>query len=162
MKRRLLAGFLALVMALALLPASAFAASDIPDGYVPIYTLADLKENIGNGYYLLMNDIDASAENIAYDTLNNAACGTLPKGGVVNGNGHTIYNLKSTLIEKNLGTIKNLNVTVISTDKDNDVLGTDSGICGIAYYNSYGDDTGLIENCNVSMTVRRSFDKLNI
>ena len=162
MKRRLLAGFLALVMTLALLPASAFAASDIPDGYVPIYTLADLKENIGSGYYLLMNDIDASAENIAYDTLNNAACGTLPKGGVVNGNGHTIYNLKSTLIEKNLGTIKNLNVTVISTDEDNDVLGTDSGICGIAYYNSYGDDTGLIENCNVSMTVRRSFDKLNI
>lgn len=52
-------------MALALLPASAFAASDIPDGYVPIYTLADLKENIGSGYYLLMNDIDASAENIA-------------------------------------------------------------------------------------------------
>lgn len=94
MKRRLLAGFLALVMTLALLPASAFAASDIPDGYVPIYTLADLKENIGSGYYLLMNDIDASAENIAYDTLNNAACGTLPKGGVVNGNGHTIYNLK--------------------------------------------------------------------
>ena len=66
-------------MALALLPASAFAASDIPDGYVPIYTLADLKENIGSDYYLLMNDIDASAENIAYDTLNNAACGTLPK-----------------------------------------------------------------------------------
>ena len=65
MKRRLLAGFLALVMALALLPASVFAASDIPDGYVPIYTLADLKENIGSGYYLLMNDIDASAENFA-------------------------------------------------------------------------------------------------
>lgn len=162
MKRRLLAVFLALVMALALLPASAFAAPDIPDGYVPIYTLADLKENIGSGYYLLMNDIDASKEDIAYDTLNNAACGTLPKGGVVNGNGHTIYNLKSTLIERNLGTIKNLNVSVINTDKDNDVLGTDSGICGIAYYNSYGDDTGLIENCNVSMTVRRSFDKLNI
>ena len=50
MKRRLLAVFLALVMALALLPASAFAAPDIPDGYVPIYTLADLKENIGSGY----------------------------------------------------------------------------------------------------------------
>lgn len=162
MKRRLLAGFLALVMALALLPASAFAASDIPDGYVPIYTLADLKENIGSGYYLLMNDIDASKEDIAYDTLNDAACGSLLKGGVINGNSHTIYNLKGTLIERNLGTIKNLNVSVINIDKDNDVLGTDSGICGIAYYNSYGDDTGLIENCNVSMTVRRSFDKLNI
>lgn len=162
MKRRLLAGFLALVMALALLPASAFAAPDIPDGYVPIYTLADLKENIGSGYYLLMNDIDASKEDIAYDTLNDAACGSLLKGGVINGNSHTIYNLKGTLIERNLGTIKNLNVSVISTDEDNDVFGTDSGICGIAYYNSYGDDTGLIENCNVSMTVRRSFDKLNI
>lgn len=149
-------------MVLALLPASVFAASDIPDGYVPIYTLADLKENIGSGYYLLMNDIDASKEDIAYDTLNNAACGSLLKGGVINGNSHTIYNLKGTLIERNLGTIKNLNVSVINTDKDNDVLGTDSGICGIAYYNSYGDDTGLIENCNVSMTVRRSFDKLNI
>lgn len=78
-------------MALALLPASVFAASDIPDGYVPIYTLADLKENIGSGYYLLMNDIDASAENIAYDTLNNAACGTLPKGGVVNPATATLY-----------------------------------------------------------------------
>mgnify|MGYP000840726651 CR=1 FL=1 len=109
-----------------------------------------------------MNDIDASKEDIAYDTLNDAACGSLLKGGVINGNSHTIYNLKGTLIERNLGTIKNLNVSVINTDKDNDVLGTDSGICGIAYYNSYGDDTGLIENCNVSMTVRRSFDKLNI
>lgn len=100
MKRRLLAGFLALVMALALLPASAFAAPDIPDGYVPIYTLADLKENIGSGYYLLMNDIDASAENIAYDTLNDAACGSLLKGGVINGNSHTIYNLKGTLMRE--------------------------------------------------------------
>lgn len=137
MKRRLLAVFLALVMALALLPASAFSASDIPSDYVPIYTLADLKENIGSGYYLLMNDIDASKEDIAYDTLNDAACGSLLKGGVINGNSHTIYNLKGTLIERNLGTIKNLNVSVINTDKDNDVLGTDSGICGIAYYNSY-------------------------
>lgn len=72
------------------------------------YTLADLKENIGSGYYLLMNDIDASKEDIAYDTLNDAACGSLLKGGVINGNSHTIYNLKGTLIERNLGTIKNL------------------------------------------------------
>ena len=63
----------------------------IPDDYVPIYTMADLKK-CQNGYYLLMNDIDASQENIVYDGNGyNASsfAGRLFSGGVLNGNGHT-------------------------------------------------------------------------
>ena len=134
----------------------------IPDDYVPIYTMADLKK-CQNGYYLLMNDIDASQEDIVYDGNGyNASsfAGRLFSGGVLNGNGHTIYNLRGALFEYNMGTICNLNVTLSNTDKDTDTFAPGKGLAGIALANANGAAEGLIENCTVTMTVNRTFGKL--
>ncbi len=136
--------------------------SVIPDDYVPIYTMADLKKCHGD-YYLLMNDIDAAQEDIAYDSNGynaNSVCGRLFSGGVLNGNGHTIYNLRGPLFECNMGTICNLNVTLSNTDKDTDTFGAGKSLAGIALSNANGAAEGLIENCTVTMTVNRTFGKL--
>ena len=136
--------------------------SVIPDDYVPIYTMADLKKCHGD-YYLLMNDIDASQEDIVYDGNGyNASsfAGRLFSGGVLNGNGHTIYNLRGSLFEYNMGTICNLNVTLSNTDKDTDTFGAGKSLAGIALSNANGAAEGLIENCTVTMTVNRTFGKL--
>ena len=135
----------------------------IPDDYVPIYTLADLKTKTHDGYYLLMNDIDASQEDVKYDGNGynaNSVCGRLFSGGVLNGNGHTIYNLRGALFECNMGTICNLNVTLSNTDKDTDTFGAGKSLAGIALSNVNGAAEGLIENCTVTMTVDRTFGEL--
>ena len=135
----------------------------IPDDYVPIYTMADLKKCHGD-YYLLMNDIDAAQEDIVYDGNGyNASsfAGRLFSGGVLNGNGHTIYNLRGALFECNMGTICNLNVTLSNTDKDTDTFGAGKSLAGIALANANGAAEGLIENCTVTMTVNRTFGKLS-
>lgn len=137
--------------------------NDIPDDYIPIYTLADLKTKTHDGYYLLMNDIDASQENVKYDGNGynaNSVCGRLFSGGVLNGNGHTIYNLRGPLFEYNMGTIRNLNVTLSNTDKDTDTFGAGKSLAGIALSNVNGAAEGLIENCTVTMTVDRTFGEL--
>ena len=137
--------------------------NDIPDDYIPIYTLADLKTKTHDGYYLLMNDIDASQEDVKYDGNGynaNSVCGRLFSGGVLNGNGHTIYNLRGALFECNMGTICNLNVTLSNTDKDTDTFGAGKSLAGIALSNFNGAAEGLIENCTVTMTVNRTFGKL--
>lgn len=134
----------------------------IPDDYVPIYTMADLKKCHGD-YYLLMNDIDASQEDVKYDGNGynaNSVCGRLFSGGVLNGNGHTIYNLRGPLFEYNMGTIRNLNVTLSNTDKDTDTFGAGKSLAGIALSNVNGAAEGLIENCTVTMTVDRTFGEL--
>lgn len=134
----------------------------IPDDYVPIYTMADLKKCHGD-YYLLMNDIDAAQEDIVYDGNGyNASsfAGRLFSGGVLNGNGHTIYNLRGALFECNMGTICNLNVTLNNTDKDTDTFGAGKSLAGIALSNFNGAAEGLIENCTVTMTVDRTFGEL--
>ena len=137
--------------------------NDIPDDYIPIYTLADLKTKTHDGYYLLMNDIDASQEDVKYDGNGynaNSVCGRLFSGGVLNGNGHTIYNLRGALFECNMGTICNLNVTLSNTDKDTDTFGAGKSLAGIALSNVNGAAEGLIENCTVTMTVDRTFGEL--
>ena len=124
--------------------------------------MADLKKCHGD-YYLLMNDIDASQEDIVYDGNGyNASsfAGRLFSGGVLNGNGHTIYNLRGALFEYNMGTICNLNVTLSNTDKDTDTFGAGKSLAGIALSNANGAAEGLIENCTVTMTVNRTFGKL--
>lgn len=137
--------------------------NDIPDDYIPIYTLADLKTKTHDGYYLLMNDIDASQEDVKYDGNGynaNSVCGRLFSGGVLNGNGHTIYNLRGALFECNMGTICNLNVTLSNTDKDTDTFRAGKSLAGIALSNFNGATEGLIENCTVTMTVNRTFGEL--
>lgn len=136
---------------------------DIPDDYIPIYTLADLKTKTHDGYYLLMNDIDANQEDVKYDGNGynaNSVCGRLFSGGVLNGNGHTIYNLRGPLFECNMGTIRNLNITLTNRGKDTDTFDVGKSLAGIALSNYNGGADGLIEDCTVTMTVHRTFGKL--
>ena len=136
---------------------------DIPDDYIPIYTLADLKTKTHDGYYLLMNDIDASQEDVKYDGNGynaNSVCGRLFSGGVLNGNGHTIYNLRGPLFECNMGTIRNLNITLTNRGKDTDTFDVGKSLAGIALSNYNGGMDGLIEDCTVTMTVNRTFGEL--
>ena len=163
MKKRLLAGFLSLVMVLSLLPASTFAATGTA-GVANVYTLADIKAATNDSSVTtirLMNDIDAGKENVSYYRSNDytTVTDTLWNRMTLDGQGHTIYNLKTTLLRYNEGTIKNLNTTIHDTPEDSEHLvsqefaeyysGTQSYISGFAVENS-----GVIENCNTLFTVK--------
>lgn len=110
MKKRLLASFLSLVMVLSLLPAAAFAVTGT--AIVDVYSLADIKSAANQDQVhiiRLMKDIDASKENVTYDGdgfNSNSAIGRLASGCVLNGNGHTIYNLRGPLFANNMGNIQ--------------------------------------------------------
>ena len=119
MKKRLLAGFLSLVMVLSLLPATALAATGTA-GVANVYTLADIKAATGDYSVTtirLMNDIDANKESISYYRSSDytTVADSLRQGVTLDGQGHTIYNLKATLLRYNAGTIKNLNTTIHDT-----------------------------------------------
>lgn len=167
MRKRCTAILLAAVLVLSLLPVQVFAAGTVPAGWTPIYTLADIKE-CHSGKYILMNDIDASKEDVAYDGNGyeaNSVGGCLFPGGILDGNGHTIYNLKGPLFECNMGTIKNLNVTISNSEEDAEYLNEGTALdsfAGIALTNYNSSCDGLIENCNVVMTVDRYFGKGSI
>lgn len=79
--------------------------SEVPDGYIGIYTIEDLKNSGYNtkGNYILMNDLDLSSV-ADWDGINNDA--------VFDGNNYTIFNLKSTKcgLFCYANSIKNLNV----------------------------------------------------
>ncbi len=164
MKKRFTAILLAAVLVLSLLPVQVFAAETVPEGWTPIYTLADIKE-CHSGKYILMNDIDASKEEVAYDGNGyeaNSVGGRLFPDGILDGNGHTIYNLKGPLFQYNMGTIKNLNVTISNIRSNTetsywDIFTYSNVFAGIALYNNNGGSNGLIENCNVVMTVDSRF-----
>ncbi len=71
----------------------AYADSEVPDGYTPIYTAEDLN-NIRNdldGKYILMNDIDMSV----YENWEPIGTYNDPFSGEFNGNGHKISNIFS-------------------------------------------------------------------
>lgn len=165
MRKRVLAGLLTVALALSLLPMQALASTGVA-GVANVYTLADIKaatKDSSVNTIRLMNDIDASQENVKYDGNGynaNSVCGRLFSGGVLNGNGHTIYNLRGPLFEYNMGTIRNLNVTLSNTDKDTDTFGAGKSLAGIALSNVNGAAEGLIENCTVTMTVDRTFGEL--
>ena len=89
----------------------------VPAGYTAIRTVDDLKKVSGSGKYILMNDIDMSSEaNWTGLTLD---------GGIFDGNGHIIKNLKSTkggLFNnitdseiKNVG-LKSVDINITATD----------------------------------------------
>ena len=161
MKKRLLAGFLSLVMVLSLLPATALAATGTA-GVANVYTLADIKAATGDYSVTtirLMNDIDANKESISYYRSSDytTVADSLRQGVTLDGQGHTIYNLKTTLLRVNAGTIKNLNTTVHDTPEDSERLvyhmtaqysGAQVNISGIAVQNH-----GTIESCNTLFTL---------
>ena len=67
----------------------------IPSGYTAIYTAEDLKKVSGSGKYILMNDIDLSSE---ADWQ-----GLILDGGIFDGNGHVIKNLKINIPYTHIG-----------------------------------------------------------
>lgn len=170
MKKRCIAILLALALVLSLLPMQVFATETAPDGWTPIYTLADLQKAVINGNsnlkLLLMNDIDASEEDITYNqgarylTVANG----IGENTLLNGNGHTIYNLKVPLLSYNKGTVKNLNTTIHDTPDDTNhvqittssIYGSAIGIAGVAITNF-----GTIESCCTCITLQGERDDLS-
>ena len=163
MRKRILAGLLTVALALSLLPMQTLAASGVPYGYHPIYTLEDLLKagELSNAKLFLMNDIDASAEgNLLSGGLTSIVVDSFHSGSVFDGNGHTIYGSKYLLFGSNFGTIRNLNVSIHDTPDDAQHLLEDAPtrdsdtIVGICWENK-----GTIENCNVRMTLDKTSDR---
>ncbi len=161
MRKRILAGLLAFALALSLLPVSALASTGVA-GVANVYTLADIKAATQDGNVntiRLMNDIDASKETYEFDEPQRfdapAFCNSGIRQGIVfDGNGHTIYNLKSGLWRSNYGTIRNLNISIHDTESDSTHLSDfGAGTSGIEYFGIVRGNQGVIENCNVTMQI---------
>lgn len=158
---------LCLCMLLAYTPAQTWAASIVPSGYTAVYTLEDIYKTADRDTpvkMILMNDIDADNEDIT--EIIGGMWGTdhwvskLTDGSVLDGGGHTIYNLNHKLVDQNFGTIRNINVSIYDTDDVEKhweygywAFGHDrvAGICN--------SNEGTIENCNVRITMHT---KLNL
>ena len=161
MRKRILAGLLTVALALSLLPMQALASTGVA-GVANVYTLADIKaatKDSSVNTIRLMNDIDASKEAYEFDEPQRfdapVFCRSDIRQGVVfDGNGHTIYNLKSGLWRFNSGTIRNLNISIHDTESDSKHL-SDFGVgtSGIEYFGVVRDNQGVIENCNVTMQI---------
>lgn len=161
MRKRVLAGLLTVALALSLLPMQALASTGVA-GVANVYTLADIKaatKDSSVNTIRLMNDIDASKEAYEFDEPQRfdapAFCRSDIRQGVVfDGNGHTIYNLKSGLWRFNSGTIQNLNISIHDTESDSKHLSDfGAGTSGIEYFGVVRDNQGVIENCNVTMQI---------
>ena len=161
MRKRILAGLLTVALALSLLPMQALASTGVA-GVANVYTLADIKaatKDSSVNTIRLMNDIDASKEAYEFDEPQRfdapAFCRSDIRQGVVfDGNGHTIYNLKSGLWRFNSGTIQNLNISIHDTESDSKHLSDfGAGTSGIEYFGVVRDNQGVIENCNVTMQI---------
>ena len=161
MRKRILAGLLTVALALSLLPMQALASTGVA-GVANVYTLADIKaatKDSSVNTIRLMNDIDASKEAYEFDEPQRfdapVFCRSDIRQGVVfDGNGHTIYNLKSGLWRFNSGTIRNLNISIHDTESDSKHLSDfGAGTSGIEYFGVVLDNQGVIENCNVTMQI---------
>ena len=161
MRKRILAGLLTVALALSLLPIQALASTGVA-GVANVYTLADIKaatKDSSVNTIRLMNDIDASKEAYEFDEPQRfdapVFCRSDIRQGVVfDGNGHTIYNLKSGLWRFNSGTIRNLNISIHDTESDSKHLSDfGAGTSGIEYFGVVRDNQGVIENCNVTMQI---------
>lgn len=162
MKKRLLAGLLFCVMALSLLPVPAFASTGTA-GVANVYTLADIKaatEDHSVTTIRLMNDIDVNKEDYEFDRRSVDApvycTADLRSDVVFEGNGHTIYNLKSGIWAYNKGTVRNLNISIHDTESDSKHLsdyGAASYVGNINYFGIAESNYGTIENCNVTMKI---------
>lgn len=167
MKKRLLSTFLALCIAMTLLPVSALAANSqsnefaspvvsstvVPEGYIGIYTVADLINCAwaSDGSYILMADLDMGNSTGAWNPVEFR--------GVLDGNGHIIKNLHISaygtgeqssnsycygLFSSLYGTVKNLALSDISIEVTGDFS---NNVCvgSIA-----GEARATIENCKVT------------
>ena len=162
MRKRVFAGILAVAMALSLLPVSALAGTGVA-GVANVYTLADIKAATNDSSVTtirLMNDIDVNKEDYEFDRRSVDApvycTADLRSDVVFEGNGHTIYNLKSGIWAYNEGTIRNLNISIHDTESDSRHL-SDYGSAAytreIEYFGIAEGNAGTIENCNVTMKI---------
>lgn len=145
-----------------LLSASALAAEKVPEGWTPVYNIADLQKHTTylSDKIILMNDIDANNEDYRFYTGSTDAPTLtsygLNKDTIFDGNGHTIYNMKSGIWRYNNGTVRNLNISIHDTEEDSTHLadwGTSSYVQNIDYFGIADSNSGLIENCNVTMKI---------
>ncbi len=144
-----------------------------PDGYIPIYSLQDLinyseyEDSWANPHqYILMNDIDAqgylhtstiTSYSIRYDEFEYKGGVMMPSllhndREVLDGNGHTIYNLQYPLFMTNQGTIRDLNVLINTVDGSAYDYSVD-GYCSGSFGGIVGFNYGIIENCAVSVNM---------
>ena len=125
MRKRILAGLLTVALALSLLPMQTLASTGVA-GVSNVYTLADIKAATNDSSVntiRLMNDIDVSKEKYRFDSCGQGDApiycyNRLRSDVVFEGNGHTIYNLKSGIWRYNYGTVRNLNISIHDTDTD--------------------------------------------
>ena len=95
-------------------------------GVANVYTLADIKAATNDGSVTtirLMNDIDVSKETYRFDSCGQGDApiycfNGLRSGVVFEGNGYTIYNLKSGIWRYNSGTVRDLNISIHDADTD--------------------------------------------
>ena len=160
MRKRILAGLLTVALALSLLPMQALAAESVPDGWTLVYTLSDLykaTKSSSDVKLLLMNDIDANNEDIRDIVNSSELISLLTRNSILDGNGHTIYNMKHILVGMNFGTIRNLNVSMHDTPNDQRPLFYSSKPHYVVYINGItSSNYGTVENCNVRMTLNAS------
>ena len=160
MRKRILAGLLTVALALSLLPMQALAAESVPDGWTPVYTLSDLykaTKSSSDVKLLLMNDIDANNEDVRDIVNSSELISLLTRNSILDGNGHTIYNMKHILVGMNFGTIRNLNVSMHDTPNDQRPLFYSSKPHYVVYINGItSSNYGTVENCNVRMTLNAS------
>ena len=160
MRKRILAGLLTVALALSLLPMQALAAESVPEGWTPVYTLSDLykvTKSSSDVKLLLMNDIDANNEDVRDIVNSSELISLLTRNSILDGNGHTIYNMKHILVGMNFGTIRNLNVSIHDTPNDQRHLFYSSKPHYVVYINGItSSNYGTIENCNVRMTLNAS------
>ena len=141
--------------------AAAVSNDTVPEGYTAIYTAEDLN-NIRNdlsGKYILMNDIDLSSIDNwqSIGTIKTIDADLKPYGesftGILDGNGHTIKNLKST--QQGLfacidhAEIKNLNIENIQIECKTDLPDEDEGLTGPAGGVAGAATNSKITNCKV-------------
>ncbi|SES88207.1 Ig-like domain (group 3) [Oceanobacillus limi] len=185
-KKSLIACFIILLSVALFYPyntlVSADQLSEVPDGYIGVYTVEDLNNIRGNlsGNYILMNDIDLSSATSQGGTYYNSGSGWEPIGtkadpftGVLDGNGYQVTGMKINIksdqeIYAGLfgygkePTIKNIEMvnSVIEIENTSVFSETSDVYAGsiIGYIDSlsYNDIDPVIENANSNGSVRAS------
>ena len=167
MKTKILSLFLAVVMLFSVLTVGATAESltEVPEGYIGIYTKDDLFDVHLNtsANYILMNDIIFDKSD--FDENYNDGMGWIPIAsfsGTFDGNGYKISNLKITGDVSEAGffasitteaSVKNLFIENIFIDVTGDYVG---GICG-KITTPKSSSNYVISNCKVSGEIKGEY-----
>lgn len=167
MKTKILSLFLAVVMLFSVLTVGATAESltEVPEGYVGIYTKDDLFNVHLNtsGNYILMNDIIFDESD--FDEDYNDGNGWIPIedfSGTFDGNGYKISNIRISGNISNAGffrslttnaTVKNLYIENININVTGSNVG---GMTGTIKVDGSRTDSYIISNCKVSGNIKGS------